>query len=140
MAHHAGPLEVQVWHNRRSYAEIWTPLQVAGDATVEKLEMLGGVTPLRRLGQPTELASMYLQLVASDASYAMGQVFGAAGGSGQPYPTRSNMAILLMGRVGTTASIAAASYSISCFLAIVLCGTSPVLPSRPPTLSVHRLN
>jgi NAD(P)-dependent dehydrogenase (short-subunit alcohol dehydrogenase family) len=63
---------------------IWTPLQVSGGATMEKLENFGGMTPLGRAGQPAELASIYVQLAASDASYATGQVYGAAGGAGQP--------------------------------------------------------
>jgi NAD(P)-dependent dehydrogenase (short-subunit alcohol dehydrogenase family) len=63
---------------------IWTPLQVSGGATMEKLEKFGGMTPMGRAGQPAELASIYVQLAASDASYATGQVYGAAGGAGQP--------------------------------------------------------
>ncbi|MBB4397659.1 SDR family oxidoreductase [Bradyrhizobium sp. ERR14] len=63
---------------------IWTPLQVSGGATMEKLEKFGGMTPLGRPGQPVELASIYVQLAAADASYATGQIYGAAGGSGQP--------------------------------------------------------
>jgi len=63
---------------------IWTPLQVSGGATQEKLKEFGGKTPMGRPGQPAELGSIYVQLAASDASYATGQVYGAAGGSGQP--------------------------------------------------------
>ncbi|MBL6453682.1 SDR family oxidoreductase [Belnapia sp. T6] len=63
---------------------IWTPLQVSGGATMEKLESFGSQTPFGRPGQPVELASIYVQLAAADASYATGQVYGAAGGSGQP--------------------------------------------------------
>jgi len=63
---------------------IWTPLQVSGGATMEKLEKFGGMTPFGRPGQPAELASIYVQLAAADASYATGQVYGSAGGSGQP--------------------------------------------------------
>ena len=63
---------------------IWTPLQVSGGATMEKLEQFGASTPMKRPGQPAELASIYVQLAAADASYATGQVYGAAGGSGQP--------------------------------------------------------
>src|SRR3979490_1036975 len=63
---------------------IWTPLQVSGGATMEKLEKFGGQTPLGRPEQPAELASIYVQLAAEDASFATGQVYGAAGGSGQP--------------------------------------------------------
>jgi NAD(P)-dependent dehydrogenase (short-subunit alcohol dehydrogenase family) len=63
---------------------VWTPLQVSGGATMEHLKGFGGKTPLGRPGQPAELASIYVQLAANDASYATGQVYGAAGGSGQP--------------------------------------------------------
>jgi len=63
---------------------IWTPLQVSGGATMDKLEKFGGQTPMGRPGQPAELGSIYVQLAAADASYATGQVYGSAGGSGQP--------------------------------------------------------
>jgi NAD(P)-dependent dehydrogenase (short-subunit alcohol dehydrogenase family) len=63
---------------------IWTPLQVSGGASMEKLEKFGGSTPMGRPGQPAELASIYVQLAAADASYATGQVYGSAGGTGQP--------------------------------------------------------
>ena len=63
---------------------IWTPLQVSGGASMEKLETFGSKTPMKRPGQPVELASIYVQLAASDASYATGQIYGAAGGAGQP--------------------------------------------------------
>jgi len=63
---------------------IWTPLQVSGGASMEKLEKFGGQTPMGRPGQPAELGSIYVQLADADASYATGQVYGAAGGAGQP--------------------------------------------------------
>jgi NAD(P)-dependent dehydrogenase (short-subunit alcohol dehydrogenase family) len=63
---------------------IWTPLQVSGGATQEKLQRFGGDTPLGRPGQPAELAAIYVQLAANDASYATGQVYGAMGGGGLP--------------------------------------------------------
>lgn len=63
---------------------IWTPLQVSGGATMEKLKNFGGDTPFERPGQPAELASIYVQLAASDASYATGQIYGSSGGHGQP--------------------------------------------------------
>ena len=63
---------------------IWTPLQVSGGATQEKLQKFGGDTPMGRPGQPAELASIYVQLAASDASYATGQIYGASGGNAQP--------------------------------------------------------
>ena len=63
---------------------VWTPLQVSGGATQEKLVKFGGQTPMGRPGQPAELASIYVQLAASDASFATGQIYGSAGGGGQP--------------------------------------------------------
>lgn len=63
---------------------IWTPLQVSGGASQEKLEKFGSMTPMGRPGQPAELASIYVQLAAADASYATGQVYGSAGGGGLP--------------------------------------------------------
>jgi NAD(P)-dependent dehydrogenase (short-subunit alcohol dehydrogenase family) len=63
---------------------IWTPLQASGSATEENLEKFGGQASLGRPGQPAELASIYVQLAVRDASFATGQVHGAAGGTGQP--------------------------------------------------------
>jgi NAD(P)-dependent dehydrogenase (short-subunit alcohol dehydrogenase family) len=63
---------------------IWTPLQVSGGATMEKLEKFGGQTSFGRPGQPAELASIYVQLAAADAGFATGQVYGSSGGTGQP--------------------------------------------------------
>jgi NAD(P)-dependent dehydrogenase (short-subunit alcohol dehydrogenase family) len=63
---------------------VWTPLQVSGGASQKKLVSFGGQTPLGRAGQPAELGSIYVQLADSGASYATGQVYGAAGGAGMP--------------------------------------------------------
>ena len=63
---------------------IWTPLQISGGATQEKVEKFGDQTPMGRPGQPAELGSIYVQLAMADSSYATGQVYGSAGGSGQP--------------------------------------------------------
>jgi NAD(P)-dependent dehydrogenase (short-subunit alcohol dehydrogenase family) len=63
---------------------IWTPLQVSGGATMEKLAQFGGDTPLTRPGQPAELAGIYVLLAEESGSYATGQVYGAMGGNGQP--------------------------------------------------------
>ena len=82
LAKQLGPKGIRV--NGVAPGPIWTPLQVSGGASMAKLEKFGGMTPLGRPGQPAELGSIYVQLAASDASYANGQVYGAAGGSGQP--------------------------------------------------------
>jgi NAD(P)-dependent dehydrogenase (short-subunit alcohol dehydrogenase family) len=63
---------------------IWTPLQVSGGASQKKLTEFGENTPFGRPGQPVELASIYVQLAASDASYATGQIYGSSGGKGHP--------------------------------------------------------
>jgi NAD(P)-dependent dehydrogenase (short-subunit alcohol dehydrogenase family) len=63
---------------------IWTPLQVSGGATQQKLQHFGGQTSLGRPGQPVELASIYVQLAAADASFATGNIYGSGGGTGQP--------------------------------------------------------
>ncbi len=82
LAKQLGPKGIRV--NGVAPGPIWTPLQPSGGSTQEHLTKFGGDTPLGRPGQPAELASIYVQLAASDASYANGQVYGAAGGSGQP--------------------------------------------------------
>jgi NAD(P)-dependent dehydrogenase (short-subunit alcohol dehydrogenase family) len=63
---------------------IWTPLQVSGGASMEKLENFGKDYPLGRAGQPVELAGIYVQLADPQASYATGNIYGAGGGMGQP--------------------------------------------------------
>lgn len=35
-------------------------------------------------GQPAELGAIYVQLAANEGSYSTGQIYGAAGGGGQP--------------------------------------------------------
>jgi NAD(P)-dependent dehydrogenase (short-subunit alcohol dehydrogenase family) len=82
LAKQLGPRGIRV--NGVAPGPVWTPLQVSGGASMEKLERFGGQTPMGRPGQPAELASIYVQLAAADASYATGQVYGSAGGSGQP--------------------------------------------------------
>jgi NAD(P)-dependent dehydrogenase (short-subunit alcohol dehydrogenase family) len=82
LAKQLGPRGIRV--NGVAPGPVWTPLQVSGGASQDKLEKFGGQTPLGRPGQPAELGAIYVQLAAEDASFATGQVYGAAGGSGQP--------------------------------------------------------
>jgi NAD(P)-dependent dehydrogenase (short-subunit alcohol dehydrogenase family) len=63
---------------------IYTPLQISGGASKEKFTEFGSKYPLGRAGQPAELASIYVQLAAEDATYTTGNVYGAGGGNGQP--------------------------------------------------------
>jgi NAD(P)-dependent dehydrogenase (short-subunit alcohol dehydrogenase family) len=82
LAKQFGPKGIRV--NGVAPGPIWTALQVSGGAPQEKLEKFGSMTPLGRPGQPVELAGIYVQLAADDGSFATGQIYGAAGGSGQP--------------------------------------------------------
>jgi NAD(P)-dependent dehydrogenase (short-subunit alcohol dehydrogenase family) len=82
LAKQLGPKGIRV--NGVAPGPIWTALQVSGGASQEKLQKFGGNTPLGRPGQPAELGSIYVQLAASDASFATGQIYGSAGGDGQP--------------------------------------------------------
>jgi NAD(P)-dependent dehydrogenase (short-subunit alcohol dehydrogenase family) len=82
LAKQLGPKGIRV--NGVAPGPIWTPLQPTGGSTQEKVKEFGGQTPLGRPGQPAELASIYVQLAANDASFSTGQIYGAAGGSGQP--------------------------------------------------------
>jgi NAD(P)-dependent dehydrogenase (short-subunit alcohol dehydrogenase family) len=82
LAKQLGPKGVRV--NGVAPGPVWTPLQVCGGASQEKLESFGGRTSLGRPGQPAELASIYVGLAVNDASFTTGQVYGAAGGTGQP--------------------------------------------------------
>jgi NAD(P)-dependent dehydrogenase (short-subunit alcohol dehydrogenase family) len=63
---------------------IWTPLQVVGGQPQAKLVVFGGNTPMKRPGQPAELAGIYVLLASNEDSYATGQVYGAQGGRGNP--------------------------------------------------------
>ena len=82
LAKQLGPKGIRV--NGVAPGPIWTPLQVSGGATQEKLVKFGSDTAFGRPGQPAELASIFVQLAANDASFTTGNVYGAGGGKGQP--------------------------------------------------------
>src|SRR3954454_24446717 len=82
LAKQLGPKGIRV--NGVAPGPIWTPLQVSGGASMEKLEKFGGQTVFKRPGQPAELASIYVQLASADATFATGQIYGSSGGNGQP--------------------------------------------------------
>src|ERR1700761_4656627 len=82
LAKQLGPKGIRV--NGVAPGPIWTALQISGGAQPEKQQMFGSWTPMGRPGQPAELASIYVQLAAADASFATGQVYGSSGGAGQP--------------------------------------------------------
>ncbi|WP_447553582.1 SDR family oxidoreductase [Vreelandella sp. EE22] len=62
----------------------WTPLQPSGGQPQEAVQNFGEETPLGRPGQPVELAGVYVLLASQESSFATGNVYGAAGGSGHP--------------------------------------------------------
>jgi NAD(P)-dependent dehydrogenase (short-subunit alcohol dehydrogenase family) len=82
LAKQLGPKGIRV--NGVAPGPIWTPLQISGGASVLKYTHFGNTTSLGRPGQPAELASIYVQLAASDASFTTGNIYGAGGGQGQP--------------------------------------------------------
>lgn len=82
LAKQLGPKGIRV--NGVAPGPIWTPLQISGGAFPEKQMQFGSQTPLGRPGMPAELAGIYVQLADNQSSFATGQVYGSAGGSGQP--------------------------------------------------------
>lgn len=59
---------------------IWTPLIPASFASQE-VEVFGSNVPLKRAGQPFEVAPAYLYLASDDSRYVTGQVIHANGGT-----------------------------------------------------------
>jgi NAD(P)-dependent dehydrogenase (short-subunit alcohol dehydrogenase family) len=82
LAKQLGPKGIRV--NGVAPGPIYTPLQISGGASKEKFTNFGSQYPLGRAGQPAELASIYVQLAAEDATYTTGNIYGAGGGNGQP--------------------------------------------------------
>ncbi|MCR4522971.1 SDR family oxidoreductase [Bosea sp. 47.2.35] len=60
---------------------IWTPLNPMGGASPEKLKHFGKSTPMKRPGQPNEVAPSFLFLACDDSSYMSGQVLHPNGGT-----------------------------------------------------------
>ncbi len=59
---------------------IWTPL-IPSSFSREEVEIFGTETPLKRAGQPFELAPAYLYLASDDSRYVTGQVIHVNGGT-----------------------------------------------------------
>lgn len=58
---------------------IWTPL-IPSSFSAEQVKVFGTDTPMKRAGQPFELAPTYVYLASSDSSYVTGQVLHVNGG------------------------------------------------------------
>lgn len=60
---------------------VWTPLQVVGGQPDEKIPEFGQNTPLKRAGQPVELAAVYVLLASPESSFTTAEVYGVTGGN-----------------------------------------------------------
>jgi len=58
---------------------IWTPL-IPGSFPAEKVKEFGKNTPLKRAGQPAELAPIYVLLASNESSYMSGATVQVTGG------------------------------------------------------------
>ncbi|ANG94173.1 SDR family oxidoreductase [Enterobacteriaceae bacterium 155047] len=59
---------------------IWTALQISGGQPQEKIPQFGQQTPMKRAGQPAELAPVYVYLASQESSYVTAEVHGVCGG------------------------------------------------------------
>ncbi len=59
---------------------VWTPLQTSGGQPDPKIPAFGAETPMKRPGQPVEMAPLYVLLASQESSYVTGEVYGATGG------------------------------------------------------------
>jgi NAD(P)-dependent dehydrogenase (short-subunit alcohol dehydrogenase family) len=60
---------------------IWTPLNPSGGQPRENIPEFGKSTPMKRAGQPNEVAPSFLFLACEDSSYMTGQVLHPDGGN-----------------------------------------------------------
>lgn len=60
---------------------IWTPLQPSGGQPQESITQFGKQVPLKRPGQPAELAPLYVFLASQESSYVVGETYGVTGGN-----------------------------------------------------------
>ncbi len=58
---------------------VWTPL-IPSTMPPEKVKTFGQDTPMKRAGQPAELAPAYVFLASDDSSYISGEIIGVTGG------------------------------------------------------------
>ena len=72
-----GPQGIRV--NSVAPGPIWTPL-IPSTMPQEKVEKFGEDTPLGRVGQPAELAPVYVLLASDDGSYVSGARIAVTGG------------------------------------------------------------
>ncbi len=78
LAKQAAPKGIRV--NSVAPGPVWTPLQICGGQLKENLPEFGADTPMKRAGQPAELAQVYVFLASEEASYVTGMIYGITGG------------------------------------------------------------
>ena len=59
---------------------VWTPLQPSSVPN-EKIESFGEQSPMKRPGQPAELASAFVFLASQESSYITGETIAVTGGT-----------------------------------------------------------
>ena len=59
---------------------IWTPMQIYFEAPANNVENLNRITPIGRMGQPVEMAPLYVALAESAGSFVTGSTWSANGG------------------------------------------------------------
>ncbi len=59
----------------------WTPLQPSGGQPQEKIPDFGSEVPMKRPGQPAELAPVYVLLASQESSFVTGEIYGVTGGN-----------------------------------------------------------
>ncbi len=59
---------------------VWTPLEVSGGNPDEDIPRHGLDTPMKRPGQPVELAGVYVFLASNESTYVTGEIYGVTGG------------------------------------------------------------
>lgn len=63
---------------------VWTPLQPSGGQPQEKVQVFGSEAPMKRPGQPAELAPVYVLLASQESSFVTGEIYGVTGGHHLP--------------------------------------------------------
>ena len=60
---------------------VWTPLQSSGGQPQKAIPEFGSEVPMKRPGQPAELAPIYVLLASQESSFVTGEVYGVTGGN-----------------------------------------------------------
>lgn len=63
---------------------VWTPLQLSGGQSDEKLKHFGEHVPMGRPGQPAEVAPAFVFLASQESSYITAETIGVTGGAHLP--------------------------------------------------------